>query len=347
MSEETIETAAEMENGKKGLSPVTKAAAVVVAMGAESASSVYKYLREDEIESISLEVARLKHLPTVELEAVMEDFYGLCVTQKVISEGGVDYARNILEKAFGTQRASSYMSRITQAMQMRPFEFVRKASYRSLMMMLQNEHPQTIALILSYARAEQASQVVAELPREVQLDVIRRIAKLESVSPEIVCIVEQVLEKRFSVVASDNMTEIGGVNYVADIMNHTDRTTEKRIFDELGQKDPELSENIRKLMFVFEDIVKLDDMDIQRFLREVDSQDLAIAIKGSNEEVKSILLSNMSKRAQENILTDIEYLHNIRMRDVEEAQQRIVNIIRSLEEAGEITISRGGDEIIA
>ncbi|WP_419196011.1 flagellar motor switch protein FliG [Butyricicoccus faecihominis] len=347
MSEETIQAAVPEESGKKGLSPVTKAAAVVVAMGAESASSVYKYLREDEIEAISLEVARLKHLPTAELEAVMEDFYGLCVTQKVISEGGVDYARNILEKAFGTQRAGSYMERIRQAMQKHPFEFVRKSSYRGLMMMLQNEHPQTIALILSYARSEQASQVVSALPREVQLDVIQRIARLESVSPEIVHIVEKVLEKRFSGIASDNLAEIGGVNYVADIMNHTDRTTEKRIFDELGQKDPELSENIRKLMFVFEDIVKLDDMDIQRFLREVDSQDLAIAIKGSNEEVKSILLSNMSKRAQENILTDIEYLHNIRMRDVEEAQQRIVNIIRSLEESGEITISRGGDEIIA
>lgn len=331
----------------EGMSPVSRAAAVVVALGAEAASSVYKYLSEEEIESISLEVARLKRLSPEELDAVMEDFYGLCVTQKVISDGGVDYARNILEKAFGSQRASSYMERITQAMQERPFEFVRKASYRGLLVMLQNEHPQTIALVLSYARSEQASQVISQLSREVQLDVIERIAKLESVSPEIVEIVERVLEKRFSVVASDNLTEIGGVNYVADIMNHTDRTTEKRIFDELGQKDPELSESIRKLMFVFEDIVKLDDLDIQRFLRDVDSQDLAVAIKGSTDEVKQVLLSNMSKRAQENMLTDIEYLHNIRMRDVEEAQQRIVNVIRSLEEAGEITISRGGDEIIA
>ena len=216
------------------------------------------------------------------------------------------------------------------------------------MMMLQNEHPQTVAFVLSYARAEQASFVIASLEKEMQLDVIQRIARLESVSPEVVSIVEQVLERRFASVISVDMTEIGGVNYVADIMNHTDRTTEKHIFDELNRRDPVLSENIRKLMFVFEDIVGMDDVTIQRFLREVDSQDLAIAIKGSNEDVKEVLLNNVSRRAKETILSDIEYLRNVRLRDVEEAQQRIVNIIRSLEESGEIVISRGGeDEIIA
>lgn len=336
-------TVAATGKGKK-MNAIGRAAAVIVALGAEEASEVYKHLREDEIEKLSLEVAKLERLSPDEMQEIIEDFYGLCVTQKVISEGGALYARDVLEKAFGPQLAGSYMDRIAQAMQTRAFEFVRKASYKNLMMMLQNEHPQTIAFVLSYAKAEQASKILSELPKSIQLDVIRRIATLDSVNPEIVSVVEHVLEKRFSSVVSVDMTEIGGVNYVADIMNHTDRTTEKYIFDELGKTDPTLSEDIRKLMFVFEDIVNLDDMTVQRVLREVDAQDLAVAIKGSNEDVKNILLSNISARARESILEDIKYLRNIRMKDVEEAQQKIVNIIRVLEETGEIVISRGGEE---
>lgn len=330
------------------MSPSSKAAAVIVALGAEHASEVYKYLREDEIERLTLEVAKLDRLSPEGMQEIIDDFYGLCVTQKVISEGGVLYARDILEKAFGSQLATNYMERISRSLQTRAFEFLRKANYKNLMMMLQNEHPQTIAFVLSYARADQASQILSELPKEMQLDVVQRIAKLDSVSPDIVNTVEDVLERRFSSVVSVDMTEIGGINYVADIMNHTDRTTEKYIFDELNTRDPELSDNIRKLMFVFEDIVNLDDISIQRFLRDVDTQDLAVALKGSNEDVRRVILNNMSKRSQESILSDIEYLHNVRMRDVEEAQQKIVNVIRHLEEVGEIEISRGGDdEIIA
>jgi flagellar motor switch protein FliG len=317
-------------------------------LGVDHASGVFKHLNEDEIERLSLEVAKLKRLSSDDLAAIVEDFYGLCITQKVISEGGIIYAKDVLEKAFGKEAAASFMERISKSMQVRALEFVRKANNKNLMMMLQNEHPQTVAFVLSYARAEQASFVIASLEKEVQLDVIQRIARLESVSPDVVSTVEAVLERRFANVISVDMTEIGGINYVADIMNHTDRTTEKRIFDELNKRDPVLSDNIRKLMFVFEDIASLDDMTIQRFLREVDTQDLAIAIKGSNEDVKEILLNNVSRRARETILTDIEYLRNVRLKDVEEAQQRIVNIIRSLEESGEIVISRGGeDEIIA
>ncbi|NLC78525.1 MAG: flagellar motor switch protein FliG [Ruminococcaceae bacterium] len=330
------------------MTPTARAAAVIVALGANQASMVFKHLREEEIEKLSMEVARLEKLTPDEMQGIVDDFYGLCVTQKVISEGGVLYARDVLEKAFGSQLAASYMERISMAMQTMAFDFVRKANYKNIMMMIQNEYPQTIAFILSYAKAEQASKIIAELPTSLQLDVIKRIATLESVSPEIVSIVESTLEKRFSTVVSVDMTEIGGVNYVADIINHTDRTTEKRIFDELNKTDPTLSENIRKLMFVFEDIINLDDMTIQRVLREVETQDLAVAIKGSNEDVKNVLLNNISARAKENILSDIEYLRNVRLRDVEEAQQKIVNVIRHLEETGEIVISRGGgDEIIA
>ena len=333
---------------KPVLTPAARVAAVIVALGKEEAAEVYKFLKEEEIETISLEVAKLHNVSQEDLQEIVDDFYGLCVTQKVIAEGGVIYARDVLEKAFGPEQARDYMERISQAMQTRPFDFVRKTNYRSLMMIIQNEMPQTIAFILSYAKADQSSKIISELPRDIQLEVVRRIACLESVSPEIVSLVEQVMERRCSSIVSQDFTEIGGVNYVADIMNHTDRATEKHIFEELNKTDPELSENIRKLMFVFEDITILDDMSIQRVLRDVDTQDLAVAIKGSNEEVKNTLLANMSTRARENLLSDIEYLRNVRMRDVEEAQQRIVGVVRALEETGEIVISRGEeDEIIA
>lgn len=330
------------------ITSAAKAAAVIVALGADQASEVYKCLREDEIEQLSLEVAKLEQIPQDKMHDIMEDFYNLCVTQKVIAEGGVLYAKDILEKAFGPQMAQDYINRLSKSMQTRAFEFIRKANYKNLLVMLQNEHPQTIAFVLSYAKAEQASQVISELPRDTQLDVVERIAQLESVSPGVVQMVERVLEKRFSSVESVDMTEIGGVNYVADIMNHADRNTEKFIFDELGKRNPELSDDIRKLMFVFEDITELDNLSIQRFLRDVDTRDLAVALKGSNDTVKEVILSNMSKRSQETVLGDIQYLHNIRMRDVEEAQQKIVDVIRRLEDSGEIVISRGGgDEFIA
>ncbi|WP_099205317.1 flagellar motor switch protein FliG [Scatolibacter rhodanostii] len=330
----------------KKLSATERAAAIIVALGSSQASEVYKHLTEDEIERLSIGVAKLERLSSEDMQVIVDDFYGLCVTQKVIAEGGAFYAKDVLEKAFGAQLAGSYMERVSQAMQTRAFEFVRKANYKNLMMMLQNEHPQTIAFILSYAKSDQASKIIGELPKDMQMDVIRRIATLNSVSPEIIAVVESVLEKRFSSVVTVDMTEIGGVNYVADIMNHTDRTTEKFIFDELEKSDKALSEDIRKLMFVFEDIVNLSDMDIQRILRDVESQDLAIAVKGSTEEVKQMLLNNVSTRARETILEDIQYLRNVRLKDVEEAQQRIVNIIRKLEETNEITISRGGEEDI-
>lgn len=331
---------------RKKLSPAARAAALVVALGADQAAQVYKHLREDEIELLSLEVAKLERLSPSDIQEIVNDFYGLCQTHKVISEGGILYAKEVLERAFGAQLAASYMSRVANAMQTRAFDFVRKSNFKNLAMVLQNEHPQTIAFVLSYVTAEQASRVICSFPKPLQLDVIKRIAVLDSVSPEIVKIVESVLEKRFASMISFETTEIGGVNYVAEIMNHTDRTTERYIFDELNKTDPELSNEIRKLMFVFEDIVNLDDLTIQRVLREVDQQDLAVAIKGSSKEIRDLLLNNVSSRARENILADIEYLRNVRLRDVEQAQQKIVEVIRSLEEAGEIVISRGEEDMI-
>ncbi len=330
------------------ISNKTRAAAIIVTLGASEAAEVYKYLREDEIEQLSLEVARMEALPPDDLNNIIDDFYGLCVTQKVIAEGGVDYARDVLEKAFGAQQAANLMDRVSKGLRTKAFDFVRKADYKNLLSILQNEHPQTISLILSYAKAEQASQVLAELPPDISIEVVERIANLDRANPDFINLVESTLEKKFGNIVSVDLMELGGVPYVAEIMNTVDRSTEKHIFDELDVKDPELAENIRKLMFVFEDIIHLDDISIQRFLREIDTKDLTVALKSTTPDVSRVIFQNMSKRSQETIATDIEYLHNVRMKDVEEAQQRIVDAIRRLEEEGELVISKGGkDEVIA
>ena len=330
------------------LTSAKKAAAVIVALGAERASEVYKYLTDEEVEQLSLEIAKLDRLSPEDMQATVEDFYGLCITQKVINEGGVLYAKDVLEKAFGQQQATSFMERLSKSLRSKSFEFVRKADAKNIQMILQNEHPQTIALILSYARSDQAAQIIAELPRSIQLDVIKRIAELDRVSPEMIKLVETTLEKRFSSIISSDQVEVGGVSYIAEIMNRVDRATEKFIFDELGEKDAALADEIHKLMFVFEDIANLDSMSVQRFIREVDTKDLAVALKSTNENVKQLILQNMSSRMRESVEQDIQFLHNIRMKDVEEAQQKIVGVIRQLEESGEIVIARGeGDEILA
>ena len=334
--------------GSKKLTAAQRAAAVIIALGADNASEVYKDLRDEEVEILSLEIAKMERLPPEEMKEITDDFYGLCLTQKVITEGGVNYAMDILERAYGTQQAMSLMERVSKSLKTKAFDFLRKVDYKNLLMILQNEHPQTIAMVLSYCRAEQASQIIIELPEALQVDVVERIAKLDRASPEIVNIVEKTLENRFANIVSVDMMEMGGVNYVADIMNNVDRSTEKFIFDELGSKDPQLEDEIRKLMFVFEDIITLDNLAIQRVVRETDSKDLAVALKSTSDEVKQAFFSNMSQRMRENIEGDMQYMHNIRMSDVEEAQQKIVAIIRQLQENGDIVVSKGGkDEIIA
>lgn len=324
-----------------------KAAAIIISLGADDASKIYKFFKEDEIEQLTYEISRLQHLNPQIMEDTLKDFYDLCLTQKVITEGGFEYARNVLEKAFGAQTAMSLLERVTKTLRSKSFDFLRKADYKNLLTIIQNEHPQTIALILSYARADQASAVIAELPKEKRIDVVERIAKMDRTSPEVIKYVEEELEKKFNSIISVDFTEIGGVNYVADVMNNMDRGNEKYIFDELNKKDAKLADEIRMRMFVFEDIVTMDAMSIQRFLREVDSKDLVYAIKGSNKEVADMLFSNMSTKMGETIKSELEYTHNVRLRDVEEAQQRIVSVIRRLEEEGELVIAKSGkDDII-
>lgn len=327
---------------------IQKAAAVIVALGAQNASQVYKYLKEDEVEQLTLEIARLPVLPATQVEDILDSFYRICLTEKVVTEGGVEYAKDVLEKAYGTQAASSLLDRVTKSLRTKAFDFIRKADYKNLLAIIQNEHPQTIAMILSYASANQAASIIEELPKDKRIDVVERIATMDRTSPEIVKIVEQNLEKKFASLMSTDFMEFGGVNYIADIMNNMDRGNEKYIFDELTRKDAQLCDEIKKRMFVFEDITDLDDMSIQRFLREVDPKDLVFALKGANKEVAEIVFKNMSNRTADTIKSDLEFTHNVRLRDVEEAQQRIVGVIRRLESEGELVISKGGkDEIIA
>ena len=326
------------------LSPTKKIALVLASMGAENASQIYKHLSDDEVEAISVELARMEYHPLETVEEVLNEFYELCLTQKVVTEGGMDYAKEILEKAFGEEAATTLLSRITKQLKTKSFDFVRKADYKNLLAIVQNEHPQTIALILSYARIDQASAILSELPKEKRVEVVERIALMDRASPEIVKSIEQ----KFASLATTDSMEVGGINYVAEIMNNVDRATEKYIFDELTVRDQKLADLIKQKMFVFEDIVSLDSMAIQEFAKQVDTKDLAVALKGSTQEVAECIFANISSRARESLQADIEYLHNVRMRDVEEAQQRIVGVIRRLEQEGLITISHGGgDEIIA
>jgi len=332
----------------KTLSGQSKAAIIAISLGTESAAAVFKYLKEEEIEQLIVEISRIGNVEPEISEQVVNEFYQMCLAQKYITEGGMDYAKEVLEKAFGVQGATNIIDKITSSLKVRSFDFIRKIEPQYLLGFLQNEHAQTIALILSYAKIDQASQIISMLPKEKQIDVIERMATLERTSPEIIKDVEASLEKKLSTVFSDQFTETGGVENVAEILNHVDRGTEKYISEELYKKNQDLAEEIRKRMFVFEDIVSLDDISIQRVLRDVDNKDLMIALKGANSDTQEIIYANLSSRVRDTIKEDIQFMRGIRVRDVDASQQVIVDIIRRLEDAGEITIQRGGieDELI-
>lgn len=324
-----------------------KAAMLLISLGPEKSAQIFKHLKEEEIEQLTLEIANIRTVTPADKEKVLEEFYQICLAQEYIAEGGISYAKEILEKALGTQKALEVINRLTVSLQVRPFDFVRKADPSQLLNFIQGEHPQTIALILAYLRPNQASAVLSALPQEKQADVARRIATMDRTSPEIIKEVERVLEKKLSSLITEDYTSAGGIQAIVDILNSVDRGTEKHIIETLEIEDTDLAEEIKKRMFVFDDIVTLDSRSIQRFLREVDNNQLALALKGSSEEVQKIIFANMSKRLVEMIKEDMEFMGPVRLRDVEEAQQKIVNIIRKLEDAGEIVISRGGgDEII-
>jgi len=335
-----------MEN-REEVSGLQKAAILLIALGPEKSASIFKHLKEDEIEQLTLEIANTRSISTDTKEQVLDEFYDICLAQKYISEGGINYAKELLEKALGHDKAMDVIGKLTASLQVRPFEFVRKTDASQLLNFIQDEHPQTIALILSYLSSGQASAIISSLSPDKQADVAKRIAQMDRTSPDVIKEVEKILEKKLSSLVNQDYTIVGGVDSIVDILNTVDRGTEKHIMESLEIEEPELADEIRKKMFVFEDILSLDDKSIQRVLREVDNNELAVALKGSNEEVQNVIFNNLSKRLVTMIREDMEYMGPVRMKDVEEAQQKIVNIIRKLEDAGEIIISRGGgDEIV-
>lgn len=324
-----------------------KAAILLIALGPEKSASVFKHLKEDEIEELTLEIANTRSITPQLKEDVINEFYQICLAQQYIAEGGISYAKELLEKSFGSEKARDVIGKLTSSLQVKPFEFVRKTDASQLLSFIQDEHPQTIALILSYLAPNQASMIISALPPDRQADVAKRIAIMDRTSPDVIKEVERVLESKLASLVNQDYTIIGGVDSVVEILNAVDRGTEKHIMETLEIEEPELADEIRKKMFVFEDILLLDDRSIQRVLREVDNNDLAIALKGANEDVQNAIFNNLSKRLAVMIKEDMDFMGPVRMKDVEEAQQKIVNIIRKLEDSSEIVISRGGgDEII-
>ena len=333
--------------GDDKMSGLQKSAILLIALGPEKSANLFKHLKEEEIEELTLEIANTRSITPQIKEGIIEEFYQLCLAQQYIAEGGIGYAKELLEKALGTEKAMSVIGKLTASLQVKPFEFVRKTDASQLLNFIQDEHPQTIALILSYLSPMQASLIISALPPERQADVAKRVAMMDRTSPDIIKEVEKILESKLANLVNQDYTIIGGVDAVVEILNAVDRGTEKHIMETLEIEEPELADEIRKKMFVFEDILLLDDRSVQRVLRDVDNNDLAVALKGANENVQATIFNNLSKRLAAMIREDMEYMGPIRMKDVEEAQQKIVNIIRKLEDSAEIVISRGGgDEIV-
>jgi len=329
------------------ISGVQKASILLIALGPERSATIFKHLKEEEIEALTLEIANTRSISPATKDQVMDEFYEICLAQQYIAEGGISYAKELLEKALGPDKARDVIGKLTASLQVRPFEFVRKTDASQLLNFIQDEHPQTIALILSYLSPSQASTIISSLAPDKQADVAKRIAQMDRTSPDVIKEVEKVLERKLVSLVNQDYTMVGGVDSIVEILNTVDRGTEKHIMETLEIEEPELADEIRRKMFVFEDILSLDDKSIQRVLREVDNNELAIALKGANEEVQNIIFNNLSKRLASMIREDMEYMGPVRLKDVEEAQQKIVNIIRKLEDSSEIIISRGGgDEII-
>lgn len=325
-----------------------KAAAIIVSLGADRASKIYKHLEESDIEKLTVEVAKLGHVESEVAESILDEFYKLCLTKKVVTDGGLEYAKNVLEKAFGEATASSLLSKVSKSLKNRSFSFLRKNDLKSLVAILVRERPQTIALILSYLDPDMAANVIETLPEEKKISVLEKIARMDSISPEAVKAVEEEVHKSFSGMYTTDFTTVGGIDYAAEVMNNVDRGSEKYIFGKLTERDEGLADAIRKKMFVFEDLATLDNRSLQKVIRACDAKDLVYALKGvTDEKLFELILGNMSKRMAESITSDLEITTNLRVKDVEEAQQRIVAVVRNLEDSGELVISKGGkDDVI-
>ena len=321
-----------------------KAAIFLVSLGSEISSEIFKHLRDDEVETLTFEIARLETVDADFKDQVLREFQDLMKAQNFITAGGIAFARELLEKSVGSQKAIDIINRLTSSLQVRPFDFIRRTDPSHLLNFIQQEHPQTIALILAYLEPNKASYILQELNEDIQSDVARRIATMDRTSPEVLREVERVLEKKLSTLSSEDYTTAGGVESIVEILNLVDRSSEKSIIESLEEEDPDLAEEIKKRMFVFEDIVMLDDRAIQKVMREVDMQELAKALKSVDAEVQDKIFRNMSKRAASMLREDMEFMGPVRLKDVEEGQQKIVSIIRRLEDSGEIVIARSGED---
>lgn len=328
---------------RRELSGKQKAAILLVSLGPDVSAELFKHLDDDDIEDLTLEIANMQKVDTEIKDEILEEFHQLMQAKDYLNTGGIEYAREVLEKAVGGDKAKDILERLTATLQVRPFDAIRKTDPGQLLNFLQGEHPQTIALVLAYLQPQQASQVISSLPQGIQTNVARRIAVMDRTSPDIIKEVEDVLEQKLSSVVTNEYASAGGVESIVNILNQVDRGTEKNILDQLDEEDPELAEEIRQRMFVFEDIVVLSDRAVQLVLRQVENHDVALALKTASDEVENIIYKNMSDRAADMLKEDIEYMGPVRLREVEDAQQRIVNVIRELEESGEIVIARGGE----
>jgi flagellar motor switch protein FliG len=323
-----------------------KAAVLLVALGPDRASEIFKHLHYEEIESLSLEMAKMQHLEPTMTTKIMEELAATVQAYDSIAAGGVEYAREVLEKAIGSERAAEIIGRLSSVIEMRPFEFLRRTAPEQIVAFMRNEAPQTIALVVANLHTTLAAQVLANLPEEEQAEIALRIAKMGETSPEVVKQVEDVMRAKLATIVQNEYTTTGGVKSLAEILNHTDRPTERNVLDSLTETDEELAAEVRRLLFVFEDIVKLDDRSIQLVLREADQKDLALALRGVSDEVKTRVLNNMSERGAQMLLEEMEYQPPQRKRVVEEAQGRIVAIVRRLEEAGAVVLSRSEADVM-
>ncbi len=334
----------DMYGDSRDMTAHEKAAILFIAVGGEYAAKLFEHLDDDEIESITLEIANNKQVSAEQKAAVISEFYQMAMANDYISTGGLEYAQNVLEKALGADRAMGILNRLTTSLQVRPFDFLRKIDPSQLLNFIQNEHPQTIALVMAYLEPDQAAIIMTGLSTEMQADVAKRIATMDRTSPDVIREVERVLERKISSMLTQDFTTAGGVPAIVEVLNRVDRTTEKAIVESLEVDDPELAEEIKKLMFVFEDVVLLDDRSMQLVLRQVDTKDLSLAMKATTDDVTNKIFKNMSKRAADMLKEELSYMGPVKIRDVEEAQMKVVNIIRSLEDRGEIVISRGKND---
>ena len=336
-----------MNGSRSSVGGRRKAAIVLVSLDSETAASVLKHMKDEEIEQLTLEIATLGKVPSAQRDAAVSEFYQLALAQEYIAQGGIDYAKHILEKALGTSRAMEIINRLSANLQVTPFDFVRYVSPEQLTNFIEGEHPQTIALIVAHLRPDQAALVLSALTPELQADVAKRVAQMEGARPEVIREVEAVLERKLTSFGTQEFSAAGGVKSLVEVLQNVDRSTEKVILERLEEENPELAEEVKNLMFVFEDIVFMEDRYVQMVIREVESKDLALALKAASDEVKDKITRNMSERAAAMLREELDYLGPVRLRNVEEAQMKIVAAIRRMEEAGQIVaIREKGDEMV-